>query len=205
MTFKYIYIDESGDLGKAGSKYIVLAALIIDNPQDLDRIIKNMRRNKFRKELKEASEIKANDSSTNLILYMLEKLNFVKNAKILYVVLEKRKLISAYLNDNKDKLYNYIAGKLAKQILMDNCNIEIRIDRRFGKQLLQQDFNVYFIKCLKENSNPYKISIEHSYSHNFAGLQFADILAWVCFQKFEHEDNSFIEKLKIDQEVYHVW
>jgi len=205
MTFKYIYIDESGDLGRNGSQYLVLSALIIENPKELDRIIKNMRRNKFKKELKGSSEIKANKSSGNVITYMLEKLNSVKNVRVLYVVLEKKKLFSEYLKNDKNKLYNYVAGKLAKQILFDNCHIEVRIDRRYGKQLLQQGFNEYFIKCLKENSNPLKIEIEHSYSHNFSGLQFADILAWCCFQKFEHNDNSFIEKLKIEQEVYHVW
>jgi len=205
MNFKYIYIDESGDLGVKGSKYLVLSALIVENPRELDRVIKNMRRNKFKKELKRASEIKANKSSAPLIIYMLEKLNTIKNIKILYVVLEKKKLFSEYLKNNKDKLYNYVAGKLAKQLLMDNCHIEIRIDRRYGKQLLQQDFNNYFTKCLNEKCAPLKIEIEHSYSHNFSGLQFADILAWACFQKFEHNDNSFIDLLKIEQEVYHVW
>ena len=143
MSFKHVYIDESGDLGKNGSKFLVLSALIIENPQELDRIIKNMRRNKFKKELKNASEIKANKSSHNVISYILEKLNEAKNIKVLYVILEKKRLISEYLKNNKDKLYNYVAGKLAKQLLMHECHIEIRIDRRYGKQLLQQDFNNY--------------------------------------------------------------
>jgi len=58
-----MYIDESGDLGLKGSKYLVLSALMIDNPKELKRIVKNMRRNKFKKELKKAIEIKANKSS----------------------------------------------------------------------------------------------------------------------------------------------
>ncbi|MBI2047381.1 DUF3800 domain-containing protein [Candidatus Pacearchaeota archaeon] len=203
--FKYVYIDESGDLGEHGSNYIVLAALIIDNPQELGRIIKNMRRNKFKKELKKAFEIKANKSSENVKIHMLKKLNAIKNTKVLYVILEKKKVISDYLKNNKDKLYNYIAGKLAKQLIMDDVHIEIRIDRRQGKQLLQQDFNNYFTKCLKDKSHPSKIIIQHSYSHNFAGLQFADMLAWACFQKFEHKDSGYIDILKIEQEVYHVW
>lgn len=201
----YVYIDESGDLGKMGSNYLVLSALIVNNPKELDRIIKNMRRNKFKKELKGSSEIKANKSSGTLIIYMLEKLNLVKNSRVLYVVLEKKKLFSEYLSKDKNKLYNYVAGKLAKQISFNDSAVEVRIDRRYGKQFLQQDFNEYFIKCLRESSNPIKVEIEHSFSHNFAGLQFADVLAWCCFQKFEHQDNSFVEKLKIEQEVYHVW
>ena len=40
MKFKYMYIDESGDLGvkDGSSKYLILAALIVDNPKDLDRL-----------------------------------------------------------------------------------------------------------------------------------------------------------------------
>jgi hypothetical protein len=203
--FKYIYIDESGDLGEAGSKFMVLAALIVENPQELDRIIKNMRRNKFKKQLKKASEIKANKSSSEVISYALFKLSEVKNVKVLYVVLEKKKIASEFLKNNKHKLYNYVAGKLARQLLMDNADIELKIDKSKGKQLLQEDFNDYFIKCMKEKSNPAKIKIEHSYSHSWSGLQFADILAWSCFQKFEHADDSYINLIKIEQEVYHVW
>lgn len=61
--FKYMYIDESGDLGdKEGcSKYIVISALLVDDPVPLRRIIKNMRRNKFKKELKVFPELKANN------------------------------------------------------------------------------------------------------------------------------------------------
>ena len=52
--YNYMYIDESGDLGeKEGcSKHIVISALLIDNPAPLERIIKNMRRHKFKKELR---------------------------------------------------------------------------------------------------------------------------------------------------------
>jgi hypothetical protein len=45
-----MFIDESGDLGSQ-SNYFVLAALTVKDPLPLDRIIRNMRRNKFKKQL----------------------------------------------------------------------------------------------------------------------------------------------------------
>lgn len=44
---KYIYIDESGDLGDnyLGSRYFVIGAIIVDNPKNLNRIIKYARNN----------------------------------------------------------------------------------------------------------------------------------------------------------------
>lgn len=200
-----MYIDESGDLGMKGSKYLVLSALLVENPKMLDRIIKNMRRNKFRRELKKTEEIKANKSSKEIIIHMLKKLNDVKGARVFYIVLEKKKIISEYLKDNKDRLYNYVAGKLARQIALNEINVDIKIDKSKGKQLLQEDFNRYFLKSLNHKSRLQKVNITHSYSHSFSGLQFADILAWSCFQKFEYNNSFFIDLLIVEQEVYHVW
>ena len=63
MKFKYMYLDESGDLGsnERSSKFIIISALVVDDYRELDRIIKNMRRNKFKKELSEKILILAND------------------------------------------------------------------------------------------------------------------------------------------------
>lgn len=199
---KYIYVDESGDLGFAGTKYFVLAALLVNNPRELNRIIKNMRRNKFKKELKDVSEIKADKSSNEVRTYMLSKLNMAGSAKILYIVLEKKKVYSDYLKNDKHKLYNYVAGKLAKHISLDESDVEIRVDKSKGKQLLRDDFDNYFKSNLKEGL---KATIYHSYSHSWSGLQFADMLAWACFQKFEHTNSEFIDLIKLEQEVCHVW
>ena len=203
--FKYMYIDESGDLGIKGSKYLVLSALLVDNPEYLDRIIKNMRRNKFKKQLKKACETKANKSSPELRKYMLKKLNGVKDVKISYVVLEKKKLFSDFLKNDKHKLYNYVAGKLAQNIVLNQENIKIKIDKSKGKHLLRKDFNEYFKKKLKKKSKILKINIEHSYSHCWSGLQFADLLSWSCFQKFEHGNSEYVDIIEAEQEVYHVW
>ncbi|MFH1199805.1 MAG: hypothetical protein V1708_01935 [Candidatus Micrarchaeota archaeon] len=35
--------------------------------------------------------------------------------------------------------------------------------------------------------------------------QFADMLAWACFQKFEHSDSEYVDLVKLPQEVSHVW
>jgi hypothetical protein len=94
---KYLYIDESGDLGLKGSKYFMIVALFVNDYKPLDRIIKNMRRNKFKKELSKANEIKGNKSSFEVKVHMLNKLNQVKNSQIFCAVLNKRYLNSRFL------------------------------------------------------------------------------------------------------------
>ena len=76
LVTKYIYIDESGELGlsKMSSKVLIISALIADDSRKLDRIIKNARRYKFSKELRKAKEIKFNKSSRELKEYLIKKL-----------------------------------------------------------------------------------------------------------------------------------
>lgn len=204
---KYMYIDESGDLGeKEGcSKHIVISALLVDNPAPLERVIKNMRRHKFKKELRVFSELKANNLKKETIKYALNQLNLVKNAQVFHMILEKKKIFSDFLKNDKHKCYNFVAGKLARNILLQSVDVEIRIDKSKGKQILQEDFNKYFEKCLREISKIYKVTIQHSYSHSWIGLQFADLLAWAAFQKVEHSNSEFIDSLQIPQEAYNVW
>ncbi|MDO9518552.1 MAG: DUF3800 domain-containing protein, partial [Methanosarcinaceae archaeon] len=200
----YIFIDESGDLGSQ-SKYLILSALVVKSPDKLNRIIKNMRRTKFKKQLRNATEIKANRSSPELVKYVLKKLNDLDDAKVFFIILEKEKCYSTFLNSNKHKLYNFVAGKLASNINVDDGNVIVRIDKSKGKQVLRDDFNKYFEYRLKDNSLVEKVEIHHSYSHAWAGLQFADVLSWSAFQKMEHSNNEYIDVLKIRIEVYEVW
>jgi len=201
--FAYIYIDESGDLRLEGSKHLILAALVVNDYKPLDRILKKMRRDKFVKELEGTCEIKANKSSEEVRVYMLEKLNSIKEARIFYMVLEKRKVFSEYLKNDKNKLYNFVAGKLAKNLPMEKGKISIKIDKSKGNQMLREDFNSYFMKNVNQTDNT--ITIEHSYSHAWSGLQFADLLAWSCYRKFEYADSKYLDRITIEKEVYLVW
>ncbi|MBT3464974.1 DUF3800 domain-containing protein [archaeon] len=203
---KYLYIDESGDLGLKGSKFLIISCIVTKSPAKLDRIIKNMRRNKFRKQLKKAQEIKASKSKSEIIKHMIIKLNDLEDVKMHMIVLEKGKLFSEFLKNNKHKLYNYISGKLAQKIIVNSDDLEVRIDKSKGKQILRDDFNNYFDKKLRDGLSLRKIKIYHSSSHSWSGLQFADILAWSCFQKFEHSDNDFLDLIDLEKrEIYHAF
>ena len=195
MATKYIYIDESGDLGlsEMSSKVLVISALIADDPRKLDRIIKNARRYKFSKELRKAKEIKFNKSSHDLKKYLIMKLSDTAQCRCVHCVLYKSNLKSEYLRKHKDKLYNYAAGQLAKYIILDHCKVEVRIDKSKGKQILRDDFNRYFEKNLRDGSSIDEIHIFHSQSENFSGLQLADLLSGAVYQKFNNQDPSYVK------------
>ncbi len=73
----YVHIDESGDLvfSKGSSKVPVISAQLLEDSKDLDRITRNMRRSKFKRELQTTAEIKANNSCPDLRKHMIYKIN----------------------------------------------------------------------------------------------------------------------------------
>jgi len=77
----YIFIDESGDLGESGSNYFIITAIRTESPELFDKLIKNIRRFKFKKILRKVHEIKANSSSHELREHILKKFNEIEEAK----------------------------------------------------------------------------------------------------------------------------
>ena len=69
---QYIFIDESGDLGKDGSKYFIISAIAVFDCLPIQRIIKKTRQRLLNKKLKEKAEIKANDSNDKTKKYVLK-------------------------------------------------------------------------------------------------------------------------------------
>ncbi|QRF76515.1 hypothetical protein Thermo_02040 [Thermoplasmatales archaeon] len=194
---KYLYIDESGDLGfsHGSSDVLVISALLVNDQRKLYRIIKNLRRNKYSSELKGARELKANSSSPAIRRSVIEKLNEIDDAKAFHIILVKERLQNRNLKEHKDKLYNYIAGILADGIIIDGYDLEVRIDKSKGKQFLRDDFNQYFEKHIRKDSTIGKLSIYHSSSESFSGIQFADFLAWSVFQKYNWYNCEYINLL----------
>lgn len=205
MVDVYIFIDESGDLGEAGSNYFVITAIWTGRPEMFDRIIKNIRRYKFRKELKEASEVKANSSSMELREHILKKFSELEEAKGHSIILDKKKVFSKYLKGDKHKLYNYVCGVLASTMSFESKHLIIRIDRSKGKQALRDDFDGYIIKKCTENDSLRRVEVNHSWSHAWSGLQIVDFVSWALFQKYEHNNDSFYKLIEKKTNIYFMW
>lgn len=187
----YIFVDESGDLGRDSNVIVISGILIKNNPIHLENIIKKTRKT-FRKQLNKSKEIKANETDKEIKKFILNKVNN-PNSEIYAVVLFKKDIYKFIQNNNKNSLYNNIAKELAKLIPVDD-HLEIRID--YSKNKSEQDiFNKLFIKHLN-NPNNYKINIYHNYSENYKGLQVADVIAWSIFQKYENNNEEYEKIIK---------
>lgn len=185
---KYIYIDESGDLGKHGTKYFTIVGLMVDNPKILARIPKRIRRRKLKKPLRKLPELKANRSPPELRKLVLKKVQATR-CEILAVVVPKSKIYD-YLFEAKDKLYNYFCGQLVKRIPMKKGKLILVIDKKHGNTVLREDFDNYVRKKLPAGL---KVEIRHRFSHACNELQVADFVAWSINRKFCIEDEEYFK------------
>lgn len=189
---KYIYIDESGDLGsrRSSSKYFVFAGVMVTNPKKLDNLIKNTYR-KYRK-IRDMNEIKGTTTPDYVIKDIFKRLNNI-DYQAFIVVFDKQNLYRIDYDYNVNLLYDILASQLAKLINIDEKTI-IFIDKAKSRNQID-NFNKLFKDNLVNLKN-YPVEIKHVYSVNYKGLQIADLILWSSFQAAERENGEFIKIVK---------
>ena len=204
--FLYVYIDESGDLGKYGSKYFTIAAVMVENPLILKRIIKRVKEKKLKKKIKDLPELKANKSDRITREYIL---NYVSKTacSIISIVVEKNNVIDPLFNV-KNKLYNYLCGILMDKINTDVYKLIITIDKKHTNTLIREDFDRYIKKKLLLKNKKLKLEIYQKNSHLSNELQIVDFVSWAINRKFNSKDDyyfRFIENKVINKEKMILW
>lgn len=189
----YIFIDESGDLGtkKLSSRYFVMAAIKVDDPKKLDRIITKTKKSLRKKII--TNEIKGSKLPKEIKFALFNRLDNI-DYEVFIIIFEKiyrYKVPSGY--DNK-KLYDILSAELAKTINIVGPT-EIYIDKSKNKPFEIIDFNKMFLENLNNCKN-YPIKLIHANSMNFKGLQIADLISWAIFQSVEKNNSEFIDLLE---------
>ena len=159
---KYIYIDESGDLGDkySSSKYFVLAAIVVNNPKDLNRIIKETKR-KYPNIIGRDLEVKGNKTDRNVLKKILGNLDNI-DYEVITIFLDKQHLHKIPNYYNYHELYDTLASKLAENIKIDSPT-NVIVDRSKSKHEDMRIFNERFSSSL-DNPNNCPISITHANS-----------------------------------------
>jgi hypothetical protein len=188
----YLYIDESGDLGKDSKYFIISGILIKKSPKPLEKIVKKARK-KYKKEIKESNELKATKSSKKLNKFIMSNLNET-DSEIFSIILKKQNMYKLSKKEDKNLIYDILASKIANFLIINN-HLEIRVDLSKTNKKAINAFNELFFKNLDKNN--YKIKIYHSYSHSYRGLQVADCIAWSYFQLYEYENEEYIKLLEL--------
>lgn len=190
----FIFIDESGDLGKFGTKYFSIVALSTSEVGKLVRVVKRIRMRKLAKKLKRLSEIKAKNSNEVIRRFVLTRIAQL-HCSISVAAIQKTEVSDDLLVD-KENVYNYLCGLLFAHISLNVSAVEITIDRKHGNLLLREDFNKYIEGKIREKSNTIQVSIRHLESHSCPALQAVDFVAWAINRKFSLDDPKFYDIIK---------
>lgn len=181
---KYVYIDESGDLGSKNfsSNYFVFAGIMVDKPKKLDNLIKNTYR-KYKK-IHRMNEIKGTTTPNDVIKDIFKRLNNI-DYQAFIVVFDKQNMHKIDYDHNINMLYDILASQLAKIIPIDD-RTTIFIDKTKNKNQID-NFNNLFKNKLNNRKN-YPVEIKHVNSVNYKGLQIADLISWSSYQTVEYKN-----------------
>ena len=170
---KYVYIDESGDLGskKSSSNYFVLAGIMVDKPKKLDNLIKNTYR-KYKK-IHKMNEIKGTTAPEDVKKDIFKRLNNIDYQDFI-VVFDKQNMYKIDYKYNINLLYDILASQLAKIIPIED-RTTIFIDKTKNKNQIN-NFNNLF-KSKLNNTKNFPVEIKHVNSLNYKGLQIADLIS----------------------------
>jgi hypothetical protein len=182
-------MDESGDLGEYGTKCFVIACLSTSNPLPVERIVKKVRERKLKKKMRAVSELKANSSSPEVRINVLNRL--VRCDCRIDLIIIKKKQVRNYLFNTKNKLYNYVLGILIDEMPIRETHIELVIDKKDSNRLLREDLDQYIERKLRSKRACAKIKIKHMESHTHRALQVIDFVAWAANRKHSHDDESY--------------
>ena len=199
---KYIYIDESGDLGDSysSSKYFVIVAVIVDDPKNLAKIIKKTKKKNI-KSIHNYPELKGSKTDKYLIKKVLRKINNI-DYEAYSIFIDKKNLQKVPNFYNHHILYDELASELAQKIKITSPTCII-VDKSKFKLEHIYNFNNLFSSKL-DNADNHPVSIIHGDSINYKGLQIADIIAWSIFKSLEQNNSKYLDLIQ-NKKIFEVY
>lgn len=205
---KYLFLDESGDLGfnpkKKNSKYFVITILFTSDKKPLELIVKKIHKNLRKKVKKLSGGILHSVKEKPITRKRLLKLLAEKDVSIMTIYLNKSKVYT-HLQDEKHVLYNYVTNILLDRIMKRHLGKDREViliaARRETNKFLNAGFKNYLESQLK-NKHRVVIKIEIKSPSEEKALQAVDFASWSIFRKYEHGDSSYyllIKKIIVEE------
>lgn len=203
MSNKFVYIDESGNLGSDG-RYFTIAAIEI-NSADHQKLIRNMKRitgqvkRMFPNVATSRGEVKAANSNVIIREYVIRKI--IKSYFVIRCITVDLTKIDKVLLKNQNILYNYLVSYIVKPTIKklgSGDNVSFYIDER--NQAVKNGFNIdEYIKHIawfEMRKYELNLQVKSVKSHKFEGIQVADFIVHAIECKFEYECELFLDKIR---------
>lgn len=216
---EFAYLDESGDLGEKGSKYLVLCLMVTRKKQGIIKIIREakkrlLEKNKTARWLnRRGGEVKFYGFPDDALLRRTLKKLSELDIKIYYIIIEKQekieqKLKQFILNPLFSHVMEISAKKIPKKIIADldffDKSKELffvlqkysrKIDGR-KKEIIFNSITKETYGKLKRNGKEYVIAkIIHQSSRLNEELQALDLICGSLFDLAEHNNKEYYEIL----------
>jgi hypothetical protein len=200
-----VFVDESGDLGftEKSPKFFIVAYIECESSLKAEvamkRALKFLHKNK--KYHYSRNELKFSRMNKKCREYVLQKINEC-DLNINVVVVEKAKVYPE-LRTNVPRLYNYFSVHYIMPSLLPQLATNRRLDIILDKSIPKgrtEDFNTYVKNeashLLEEQGIKLatdSIVVSHVNSELEPCLQIADTIAGAYFQKYENNDDTYVD------------
>ena len=188
---KYVFLDESGDLGKApgSSNHFIITLLVASDPRKLENKLKKYKRKLTRKKkYKRLSEVKASKANDEIRFQILD-IVLENDVEIYSIILNKEK--TGDILKYGTKVYNYLTSLIIAECNLNKKKVYFVIDKRVKKKIIREDFDNY----IKKNHPKIKFRISHLDSSKSNGLQLVDFISWSIFRHYEFKDHWFFNHI----------
>ena len=205
---RYLYLDESGDLGhdltKGGtSRYFVITILEITDAKAnkaiekaIERTIRNKVRKKRPRQRNFFTELKASKMGFAIKEYFYRQ---VQNIPFnIYTLILDKKRFSNPLQLNHHRLYRLLTHLILKEMPLEQAEMHVilTLDKSMTKPQIR-DFNKS-LRYQLESRLPFQVplSIYHDYSHENKSIQAVDLFAWGMYRKYELGEMNWYDVFK---------
>lgn len=201
---KFLYIDESGDLGfdfarKNPSSFFTITLLIVNGEEENKKMKKQVELTLKRKLNPKAKrkriipELKGTNTTLTIRKYFYERVKDI-DFEIYSLTINKKK-VTKELQRNKQRLYNYVVRLLLDRVPFNNklSQLLIFLDKSKNKKQIQ-DCNRYLVGNI-EGRIPLtsQVDIYHEDSQKIRQLQAVDIFCYGIARKYNMKDSSWFD------------
>ncbi len=193
-----VFIDDSGDAGfkieKGSSKFFVISLVIFDDELEAEKTaiaIKELRR---RLNFPENVEFKFFKSSGSVRKQFLETVAGFK-FRIRCLVVDKEKIYSPELRNNKNSFYSYIIKTVLKHSDGSIINAKIKIDGS-GDRIFRRKFLTYLRQQLNSGDRKIICHCRLVDSKDNVLIQMADMVAGTVRRSYDDQDSTLKDIIK---------
>ena len=198
----FVFVDESGDLGfgRGSSRHITVAAVIVEENFQLERIPQKLRRRRLKKSLLRKPELKFHNSNPYIRRAVLKRIVALGDARIVSVTVDKA---NAKEEDksHREEIYMRASCELVHEVAK-LVRVRDELTIIFDARPCNRDFGVGFdgriraqtINGFRDVSRiPPEVRVRRLNSMNSRGLQVADYVAGAVQRKHEIGDACYYE------------